>query len=569
MQYNISEKLLDLLTEKLKNVRIAWSNKEDIGYVEFELSKGELKGMSKGDLEFLSKYADDYRRDKYKLRPRSLEHFITDRKYNDDDVASFTIKLADLINEGLLKKVDVDGFKYWELAGRRLDPKEFVNLYKADDEVHRTLFKEFGLYEVYERFRDAINAGRLNRASDSDYIAEFTYNGITFRIRRNELEVNTSVGYTRSEPGYEWRVSGAYRVDKNVSLTIDVKNPKSQDVFRVLEYIEYTDMLVKEIVDNMRAIIKESTGLDVDQSEFQGYAMVDDYRLKEFSVSVLKTIEMGRASVELGLRATYDRAYFELVELPDGTRGRRVYPKWLMTVEAEGKLRSLYVYNLFKNVKTAGRLPDDVDILLNNENKEVSVRIVRDIPAITFIDVSRPFEVAKNFRELLSKIVDRTFEKLRNEDVVYRYSDSYRSEELELGKFGEILDSIRWGETKDLDEAVLKLIALKMKYGDMLKYANIPVYDFLVAQAVIRGVDQDWLTSRVNNALETVIEFIESGKLKFKHENGYIKVYFKDKPLENYISGELMSTNFKRLLSTALSLARPEEVARLRMRVPS
>jgi len=531
------------------------------------LEKGDLLTLTADDIGFLSKYVVDYRRKgNYKLRPHSFEHFLSDSKYRSDDTAELRIPLVDLIDVGALRKIDVGGFKYWELGGRVLNPKEFVKMYKVDDEVYRTLFKEWGLLEVYERFKDAVNGGRLRRINDSEYIAEFTYAGVTFLFSRDGLSVHTSVGYNRKEAGYEYGVHGPIqKVEKNVSLSIRVKDPKPEDVDRVLEYIEYTDMLVKEMVDNLRAAIKESTGLDVDPSEFTGIASVDNYRLIDFRIGVHKVVEMGRSTIIVDVNAEYDKRHSKLVEDASGKLHRVVYPKWEITVETEGKLKSLYVYKLFRDIKDISGLPDDVNIALDTEYKEVKVMVSRTIPAITFFDMSRPYEVARNFREVLLNIAERNFEKMRSRVVKYSRSSL---EEITLGTFGEMLDSIKWFDTKDFDEVVLKLIALTAAHGDKLRNANIPVIDFFIAHAVIRGMDQDSLTKKVNDPLETMIEFIESGKIRVRYENT-LKIYFKGRPIEEYISPSLVPGPFGRLVSTALSLAKPDEAIKVRMKVPS
>jgi len=567
MQSKLSSKLIDVLLEGLKQARLSEFEKEKLGYIEMELRKSDLIGLTKDDIEFLSKYVKDYKRRVHKLRPKSLEHFLTSNKYEADDKVIISITLSELVDTGLLKKIDIEGFKYWEFAGKVLDPKEFVVIYKVDEEVYRTLFKEFGFYEIYEKFRDAINKSMFARANDPEYIAEFTYNGITFSIRRSGMTVHASVGYDLNELRHDhWVYGSILAVNKNASLWIDVSNPKSEDVFKALKYIEYTDMLVKEVVDNMRTIIKQSTGLDVDVSEFYGFVRVRDYRLDEITVSVDKSIEFGRSTIRLRLEVGYDKDHQEYVEDESGRSQRVTYPKWRTTVEAEGKLKSLYVYELFRKTGIPKNLPDDMNIGIDTENKEIALRITRDIPMMIFVDVSKPYEIARSFREVLAKIVDRAFDKLRNEEVVYRSRG--RSEETVLGTFGKIIDLVKWKDTTDFDEAVLKIIALEMNYGDRLRNANIPVIDFLIAHSVINGMDQDSLTNRINNPLETMISFIESGKLRVKYENG-LKIYFKGKPIENYIDYDLIPGRFGRLISTALSLANPDEAVKIRMKVSS
>jgi len=546
----ISDKLKEILLNKLSSITLIT---EGDGSVGLTLTRGELLKLTREDRDFLSKYVQEYRRGHYKLRPKSFTQFIVGyKKYEADDEAYFSLMLSDLMREGLLKKVEVNGFKYWEFAGEVLNPKEFINIYKVDEDVFKTLIKEWGYYEVYEKFKDEMNAGRLNETYDQEVIAGFIHNNVRLTIRKAALNAYASVGSRLNEP---FRDYYGNLVNKSVSLWVHVNNPKPEDVYKVLTYVEYSDLIASELLDNLSKIIKETTGLEVDTTSSYGLMEMHNYRLKHITLSAKATNNVGRTTVSLSLGVNYEKKSSDLTRT--------------MHIDAEGSIKSQYVFDLMEaKVVTGIELPDDVGFRYDRENREVTVKVSREFPAIAYVDVSEPYKIAKEFRQILSMVGEKKLEGLKDEMVVVEYADRYYSSRTELGKVGDFINDIKWFKTKDLDEAVLKLIALKLEHGDEIREANIPLLDYLIGHAVLKGFDQDTLTKRINDPLETIIEFVEEGKLKVKYE-GEPRIYFKGKPLENYVDESMAIPRLRRAIMTAIAIMDSEESFRLRVKVPS
>lgn len=556
----ISDELVKILLDKMEKMHISMDGN---GYIDFSLTIDELLRLSSEDRAFLSKYVDEYRRGHFKLRPKSFTQFLTDRKkYSGDDEAYFSLMLTDLMKEGLLRKVEIGGFTYWEFAGMVLDPMRFVNMYKADEDVFRTLFKEWGFLEIYEKFKDAVSAGRLNRSYDSSCLVEFKYDKATLIIGKEWIRASAWVGYELKEPIYNYH-NGSIMTN-NVFLWIRVSNPRPEDVYKILAYVDYTDFLVKEIFDNMKRVVKDATGMDVDISGLDGNVDVENYKLERANLTAKVRVYQGRSTLTLTLGVKFDRNDYEYRD------GRKIsLPIMRTQVEAEGAIKSLYVHDLMQ-VKDEGiSLPDDITVRLDHDNKEVSVKVSRSVPTITYVDAGKPYEMAKRFKEVLSMVAEKKLKALMDKDPVVKYRDKHYGREEELGKVKEMVDGIKWFEVKDFDEAVLKLIALKIAHLGKIEAAEAPILDYLIGHAVLKGYDQDTLTKRINDPLETVIEFVEEGKLKAMVEGGKPQIYFKGKPLENYISDPSISYNLKRLVWTAFALMKPDESLRLRKRVPS
>jgi len=556
----ISDELVKILLDKMEKMHISMDGN---GYIDFTLTIDELLRLSREDRAFLSKYVDEYRRGHFKLRPKSFTHFLTDRKkYSRDDEAYFSLMLTDLMKEGLLRKVEIDGFTYWEFAGMVLDPMRFVNMYKIDEDVFRTLFKEWGFLEIYEKFKDAVTAGRLRRSYDSSCLVEFEYNKVRFTIGKERIHATAWVGYELKEPIYNYHDGSV--MTNNVILWIYVSNPRPKDIYKILTYVDYTDFLVKEIFDNMKKVAKDATGVDVDISGLDGSVDIENYKLERANLTAKVRMNQGRTTLTLTLGVKFERNDYEYRE------GRKIsFPSMTTQVEAEGVLKSLYVHDLMRVKGEEVNLPDDIKVRLDHDDKEVSVKVFKSVPAIAYVDAGKPYEMAKRFREILSIVAEKKLKALMDKDPVVKYRDRDYGREEELGKVREIIDGIKWFEAKDFDEAVLKLIALKVAYLGRIEEAETPLLDYLIGHAVLKGYDQDTLTKRINDPLETVIEFIEDGKLKARVEGGRPQIYFKGKPLENYVGDSLIINDLKRLIWTAFALMKPDESLRLRKRVPS
>jgi len=549
----LSDRLAEILRENLKHSTLSLDADEKYGHIYINIPKAGMKGFNNSDIEFLSSRINDFRRGRLKLRPKSLEHFLSSKKYEDDDEVRATVYIQDLIEIGELRKVDINGFKYWEFHGELLDPKEYTNMYKLDEDVYRTLFKEIGLLEIYDKFKDEI-LKNVNSVLNSSYvIARFSYEGVNFDIESKKFYARKTIFESTNRPF------------NTVSVWLEVNNPKSDDVFKAVEYMKYTELLLVEALDNVKSIIERSTGLTVEGDNLYGEVHVKDYRIEKFETKGRAMMNIGRTTLEVEAVNEYDR---HKREYPHNSLQAIVFPRATTSVTITATEKSYYLYELMDIGAGLLDKPDNVFVSLNRSDKEVVLQIYNELPVYTFIYARRPFEVAKDFKGILSDLSDDILEALRDKTVKVKDRNGYSYSEVTVGKVGELLDKIGWKNVKDFDEAVLKLIALrlyvKLKDGVDIRDAILPIYDYLVANAITKGMDQDLLTEKVNDPMETVLDFIEKGKIKLAKVDGATKIYFKGKPLEEYMDQFLAYSVLGRLVFVAYALSRPEESARLR-----
>lgn len=551
MSRKFSKTLIEVIRESLTHATIYTSRdtqRDEIGYTFFKLEKGKLRALSNEDIEFLSNYVTEYRRGVYRIKPKSLQHFISSNKYEDGDEASFSISLKDLINAGVLVRKDEEEFSYWVLDGEVLDPGNYLNLYKADAKLYKTLHKHLGYLDIYERFAALIEQRREASLYHDTQISDFEYEGVHFTLHRESMTASTEIkdfgvsSFRSESPG-------------SIRLWIKVSRPSVDDIDRVIEYVGYTTLLVKELIENLRTLIQRSTDRSVGPESILGFIDVSNYRIEKIDINIYtKLKEVGRERITFSVSYGFSR----------GVKNKSgefiIEPKHVLIVQIVGALRSMPVYRLLQETDWRGKIeiPEDFDLRFDNDNKEVSLVYEITVPANIPIDFAKPYTVIENFKSVLAKLGEVGLESVKDKRVVAYIRDWY-SRTIEFGTVGELLDAIKWGPTTDKDELVLKLVALRLKEGELIRKAKPPVLDYLIGLSVLYGSDQDSLSEKINDPLETLIEFIEKGKLKFKKTEEGIKILFKGMPIEEYISPSALPGKLGRALLTAIALMQAGE----------
>ncbi|MEM0226977.1 MAG: hypothetical protein QXF46_08900 [Thermofilaceae archaeon] len=83
------------------------------------LTKQELLSMSSEELDLVKNFVKECHRGRYRVRPMSFEHFLSDQKYEEDCKVSAWIPLDELIARDILTVSEEDGKAYWYLYGRK------------------------------------------------------------------------------------------------------------------------------------------------------------------------------------------------------------------------------------------------------------------------------------------------------------------------------------------------------------------------------------------------------------------------------------------------------------------
>lgn len=540
MQHRLSKELIDIIKNNLRDVRFYPG--DDKGYLFIVLKKADLKKLSADDIAFLSKYVSDFYRGRYKIRPKSLYHFVSDKKYEEEDEAYFTIPLPDLISAGVLTRRDEGGFSHWTLDGEVLDPKSFVSLYKLDQKLHRTLHSAYGWLDIYDRFADLIEQNRTSIIGSTDYISRFEYRDTLFELKYNGvMYVNKTIKLAEG---------GQVRVWMNIN------RPTARDVDRAVEYLEYTEHLVGEIIENMKELVKRSTGHVLADNEFSGFVEIENFSLKEVDIDTHVTLKKTeRDSIDLDIKYRFDKRGYEVYRGED----KSSYPRGVITVILGGSITSLYVYKLFsdllKSEVVRRVLPEDFWISVDRADKVVRLVYEGVYHVDEPTDFAKAFTIIRNFKDVMAIVGEELLNASKNITVAVEERYGHTN----IGTVGDILSKIKWRRPLDKDELVLKILALRLlekrsRDRNERVFLSPPLADYLIGLSVLYGFDQDSLTEKFNDPLETLIEFVNRGMLKIEKVNDMYVKMFKGRPLDEYVDPSIRVGKLEKAIETALAI---------------
>jgi len=439
----------------------------------FNIPKGTLVKLSDEEKKFIEKRVLKYKqrgKDVLSPSPGSFWHFLTDEGYKEDDTVEIWIEsINELVDAGYVDIVEGDGFHYWALAnGEVLDPKEYRDLYKVDRRTFRTLMKELGYLDIYEAFKDSIEPSRFIA------VAEFKRNGVEFELYDDKLMASASLLVGNSE----------------LYVVMTVKRPTLSDVYKVFKRInnKISDKFSAE-VKMLKDYILRETGVDIPEEGFRGYVKFKGSRITAFRVFAYGSVERGRKIVRLNLR-------WEKV-------------KKRLSVRLEGTIMSNQVNEVFCSIN-----PKDLDAeippgyTLKRMWGSGRVSLIYRSSFKGLPSISEHYERVSNVGKVLSELLRKYLKKIQDEEIVIYKK---RSTGMKVKDFLEILD---WDPSTSFDEVILKLIAAEAELGE----AHMPrIYGALKVQAILEGHSQDELIAKVNNALETVMEYMSEGRLGIRY----------------------------------------------------
>jgi len=197
-----------------------------------DLPKSVLLAFGPEERAFIEKHIQRYYRyskGRVVIRPKSLQHFLTDKKYAMSDVAEVYLSINDLVEGGYASVVEKDGFWYWSVGGELVDPREHRELYKMDERTFRTLMKEFGYLDIYDEFKDIIKPVSSLFGS----LTEFYYMGVKFEIYEDSLMASTNAKFSGGAVAIDTNI-----LDNNARISVKVGKPTLRDVHRAVEHVK-------------------------------------------------------------------------------------------------------------------------------------------------------------------------------------------------------------------------------------------------------------------------------------------------------------------------------------------
>lgn len=534
MSHNFSDKLVKLVKKLLRRATLAVDESIDRATVYVWVNNKELQGLNEKDLDFL-------------LGGSERVYVYVD----DINTSVLSIPLKNLVEAGILSKVERNGLVYWLLAGEVMDPKKYIAMYKADPELHRTLHYVHGYTDIYDRFADLIEKKRKNVLQKGDSISSFSYAGFIFTLHRNRMHVDTHMCVPQ-------HICEKARGGVSVSMTI--RMPTAEDVYRASEYMEYTEHVVSEIVENAVEAVRRSTGHNIDVKAINGRIKAEDYRLVDINIELNATVEgEGTEPIKLAARYRYRRKSMST----DSTDHDKVFE-----VLFAMPIKSSYAYTLLRDTdwKKFVVLPDGVDIGFDGMTKSIVFSL--STYSIAPFDFEKMYMAVKMFRDILPSIGEKAIETMKDTFVVVK--DVYSYDSISLGTVGDMLETVKWRKIGDMDEIVLKLVVLDLILRGSIESDRVrvepPIVDYLVGLSALYGFDEDAIAKKVENPLETLIEFATKGKLRVVAEGRDIKLLFKGRPIEEYIDLNRIpeDNDFWAILDAAISFARPGEVKNMK-----
>jgi len=501
------------------------------------IPKGTLLRFSPEERAFIEKHVQRYYRHSSRaaLRPKSLEHFLADRKYEMDDVAEVVVEVGDLKEAGFVDVLERGGFWYWTVGGRELDPKEYRMLYLADSRTVRTLMKELGYLEIYDAFKDIIEPSKGWFGT----LVVFSYMGLNFELRKEWLVVSADAKFTPSGV-----VVGSSAAGSNATIVASVRRPTLSDVHMLVKHVNELGGVALLEARKLKEYVLSETGIDIPVERARVSISSKDYNITELRVSMWGGLTSNRKKVSVDV--VWDKAKGEF------------------EVKLLGEVQSYYVAESFRHInpeKLGVTLrPYHLDVDWQWKSVELGYRQV-------FKGVSSPppisehYGVVSNVDGVLSELLKLYLERIKGEEIHVcehvegRVCISGYGTGISVGEF---LSLLSWDPTASLDEVALKLIATKCE----LTSAQSPeVFNHLVAQAVLAGHPQDKLMDKVNGELEAVVNYVARGRLALR----YVETPHGTKAPRVYLDGRDLGMrveslpHFERMVKIAKVLVSPVE----------
>jgi hypothetical protein len=544
---HVSSRFVDILYDAIKDHDFAEGLE---GRIYIKLSKGTLKALGSGDLEFLKGYVIEYRRGYYKLRPKGFDAFLREKKYSRDDTVVLVIPLRDLVDAGILVKGSIEGDAYWFLGSKLLPPKEFINLYKLGEDTVRTLLKELGYLEILEKYGDRFKADI--KRWEPNYIGQLNMGIVNIAVYVDKFVARSFVGAPVKEEGFSYYESGPTTeglTRKNIEVRMYVHNPTPKDIEKIVEYVRYTEILGEDLIDNIVRFAMRELNLSVAPDDIDGSIIIKDYKIRELWVRLFKRREIGRKVEEIELSQNLDRSTYY-----------RKYSAPTLKVRLERGITSAFLTSALSAVKVDAELPDGYQLLVKRGSSTVSLVYEKDFHGFVF---NAPISVHYNAVRQLERVVKEVLKV-----VISKLEDA----ELKVGahgagvKVGDIMKFLDWGDWQDLDTIRLKLAALRL---ESLDKTDPPIAHMLVAYAVLEGNSQEKVTEALNRPIDVLLDLVAKKKLKVVPAHDGYAVLFKGKNIREVLSYKhYIPVTFDRVIDVLVGMATPRnELVEVRKRL--
>lgn len=493
---------------------------------------------AKDVLGFLSKYVTRYVRDKYRLRPKSLHYFLEQKKYKETDIAEFHIPLGDLVKAGVLRREERNGYTYWVLGDRVLDPKSYIPLYRSYSDTFRTLLHELGYLELVEKYGDRVEVEDL---TVSTQVARIRLDGIGIEIYTDEFKASCRYVVGKDGRLYHYDLDVEEGVGE-IQVSFTVKNPTIDDIEKMKRYIEYTELVLEELVNNIKTYVEKELGVPFTTMSISGSIDITNYRVREIWISATRLTRKGRMEEEVDVNLNVRRGMSGYPNLDQYIKSHVCIAKTLI---------SLYLRESFSSIENLGEvldIPPDYDIYFSSSSKATTFEFNVEVEGTPICPrVLKHYVIVKNMEKILRKILEGVLEKDAEGTVT-----NTDGKEVPVGK---VLGFLKWMSNDDVDTVRLKLATYRLE-----GFEDYPLGYRLVAHALLRGFAQEKVAEALNKPLDVLLEFIRSGKLKLvPYGDGY-KVLFKGRSLREIFCYECYKPRrFENVLKVLLGMGLPRK----------
>ncbi|MEM1694253.1 MAG: hypothetical protein QW456_08590, partial [Ignisphaera sp.] len=445
------------------------------------------------------------------------------------------IPLEELIKRGILTLNEENGKTYWYLYGEKLDPKTYENLYMSNQETFRTLLEELGIREFMDKFNIS-----LTPALHPPKMFKFDYEGISFYIEYHHkyrpiptLVVDKSNIISSEDP-----------LTNKVSLTINIRNPKIDDVYRVEKLVKELKTDAETKINKLINWIKKNCGSLDEEISFSGVIYITDYRFDTYLLSINGHQFNRRTQFRVNVSYYYPQTLEVLLS---------------RTITSQYLVNTLRLFDLRETISNL----DNVEywITIDTLDKSVTLRskgrYVVDPNLENLPDISRDVNTIMNMNRILYELINNNLEEIKN--IKLEECSNYRCYETSI-KIGDLMKIIDWNENQTPEEAVLKTWLLRV-YLESKMHMRIVEPDILsvfISLAYLGGASYDYVLEKVNEGLDYVIELARRGRLKITENEIYLdgkkmNIKINDKYIEPLIeivnvllSSEEESTKTKR-----------------------
>lgn len=471
----------------------------------FTITKRDLRELSRWELEFVKNHTVDYLRNGAKLRPKSFEHFLSAKKYEDSCYVYVIVGVKELTEIGLLRVESVGGRPRWVLGDTVLDPAGYRKLYASTKETLVELADFLGVLEVLNTFAEI--------PSDPRGIIkyEFTYGGLRF-----SLDLYGSPHLVGRAEIKRKAVDG---VNAEVDVWAFIERPTVRDVLGLVSFAG-TDAVL-HVLDAARTVVESverqtggrvvsaSATLDVDLS---------NWNITGYTLSVGLTLDAGgqyRVNYSVSKRSRND----DVLDISVYVSRSLVSPIFASTLAL--------LHDEYDSMKYE---VNGVEVTLSvGKNSEITAETrltetaywTGTLPAPRVPDITKLVKVLEDPVYIVGSYIAKRAEDLRSGRYVanphfrrYVYSPIKRdlvsfheARMLELNDI-EILREFKWGTETSKDEILVKLALLATATHESLVHV---LASQLYADGVLEG-DEAYVA--VKKPVNVLVKLVASGRLR-------------------------------------------------------